>query len=221
MLDDLRLLKFRESIVSYPERGPWGDARYRGNCTGFIVRSFLATYHPSRDSLFVDPMEGSGTSRHVASDLGIRYAGFDLRDGFDATRDDLFSRTGEKAASIWLHPPYANMLKYSGRVWGECPHDSDLSWAKDIGAFSSMLVAVLRNVYRALEPGGHYGVLMGSLRRRGKYFDLPEIVKTAALGDLVDILVKTQHNVRSNRTVYSGAFVPIAHEHLLIFRRPR
>jgi hypothetical protein len=26
------------SVVSYPDRGPWGDSRYRGNCSGYLVK---------------------------------------------------------------------------------------------------------------------------------------------------------------------------------------
>lgn len=26
------------SIWSYPDRGPWGDAGYRGNATGYVYR---------------------------------------------------------------------------------------------------------------------------------------------------------------------------------------
>jgi len=28
-----------KSILSYPVRGPYGDARYRGNCTGYIIKA--------------------------------------------------------------------------------------------------------------------------------------------------------------------------------------
>lgn len=51
---------FTSSIVSYPNRGTDGDAKYRGNTTGRIVRDFLATYHRDKGATFVDPMEGGG-----------------------------------------------------------------------------------------------------------------------------------------------------------------
>jgi hypothetical protein len=38
---------------------------------------------------------------------------------------------------------------------------------------------------------------------------------------LTGIIVKAQHWPSSNRTQYGGAFVPILHETLTIFRRPR
>ena len=29
------------SVVSYPDRGPWGDFRYRGNCSGHLVKDLI------------------------------------------------------------------------------------------------------------------------------------------------------------------------------------
>src|SRR6476619_7304956 len=34
------------SIVSYPDRGPWGDNRYPGNCSGYLLINLCATYQP-------------------------------------------------------------------------------------------------------------------------------------------------------------------------------
>lgn len=37
----LDILKKNDStILSFPDRGPWGDKKYRGNCSGF-VHAFL------------------------------------------------------------------------------------------------------------------------------------------------------------------------------------
>src|SRR5436309_2590034 len=66
------------SVVSYPSRGPWGDNRYPGNCSGYLLIDLCATYRPRR---VLDPMEGGGTSRDVCADMDILYAGFDLCDG--------------------------------------------------------------------------------------------------------------------------------------------
>jgi hypothetical protein len=29
------------SVVSYPARGPWGDSKYRGNCSGYLVKDLI------------------------------------------------------------------------------------------------------------------------------------------------------------------------------------
>ena len=212
---------FASSVVSYPERGPFGDSRYRGNTTGHIVADFLATFH-GRDAsaLFIDPAEGSGTSGDVAKALGIRYEGRDLRRGFNLLRDDLASSLGEEAQTAWFHPPYAGMIAYSGNVWGSQQHEDDLSApGEDIPLFLEMMQAALQNIYRALRPGGTYGVLLGSWRKNGRYHHLPALILPVAPGALQGEIIKVQHNCTSDRTAYAGRFVPIAHETLLVFRR--
>jgi hypothetical protein len=61
-----------KSIVSYPERGPWGNARYRGNCSGHLIADLVREFKPRR---FVDPMLGGGTSQDVCQDLGVPFWG--------------------------------------------------------------------------------------------------------------------------------------------------
>ena len=37
-----------QSIVSYKDRGNFGDSKYRGNCTGYIIKDLLNQfYHTS------------------------------------------------------------------------------------------------------------------------------------------------------------------------------
>jgi hypothetical protein len=35
------------SILSFPDRGPWGQASYRGNCSGRIYKGLFETLRPS------------------------------------------------------------------------------------------------------------------------------------------------------------------------------
>src|SRR6266511_4246341 len=74
------------SIVSYPDRGPWGDNRYPGNSSGYLLIDLCATYAPRA---VLDPMEGGGTSRDVCADMGITYQGFDLHSGVDSLHDEI------------------------------------------------------------------------------------------------------------------------------------
>ena len=50
-----------------PDRGPWGSARYRGNCSGYLIRDLLQEYEPAS---FLEIFAGGGTGRDVARDLG-------------------------------------------------------------------------------------------------------------------------------------------------------
>src|ERR1039457_4798778 len=46
------------SVVSYPDRGPWGSATYRGNCSGYLIRDLLRHFQPAS---FLEIFAGGGT----------------------------------------------------------------------------------------------------------------------------------------------------------------
>lgn len=231
---------FTSSIVSYPERGPDGISRYRGNTTGYIIEDFLRLVHKKPNGIFCDPMVGGGTSRDVTArlsahasidepalrNLSENFREFDLREGFDASRDDLLTALGNTPAhSVFLHPPYAQMIPYSGPggMWGATVNDADLSATADVDEFVFAMQAVLQNVYQALEPGGHYGLLLGSWRTKGRYYHLPAMMLPLCPGELQAEIIKEQHNCTSDRRLYASgrqpSWVPIRHETFFVFRR--
>jgi hypothetical protein len=194
------------SVVSYPQRGPWGNNRYPGNCSGYLLIDLCATYRPT---CVLDPMEGGGTSREVCADMGITYTGFDLHSGTDSLRDPL----GTGYDLIFWHPPYHDM-----KVYSDDPRD--LSRAGSLVAFMALLRASYWRFFELLVPGGRLALLMGDLRRNGRYEPLTLDVARLDRQHIESIIIKTQHNVSSNRTQYGGTFVPILHETVTIFRRP-
>ena len=206
LADYLRRRDPLTSVVSYPDRGPWGDNRYPGNCSGYMLIDLCATYAPRA---VLDPMEGGGTSREVCADMGIAYQGFDLRHGVDALRDDI----GTGYDLIFWHPPYHDM-----KIYTDDPRD--LSRAGSLAAFGALLRSGYWRFYDLLAPGGRLAILMGDLRRRGRYEPLTVDVARLDRAHIEGIIVKVQHNVSSNKTRYGGAFVPILHETVTIFRRP-
>ncbi len=208
---------FKNSICSYPDRGPYGKSSYRGNCTGHIVKDFIESYLKRTDGLVADPSIGGGTSVDVAKELGVRFKGTDLHQGFNLLRDDFRDFLQEDAHLVWWHPPYANMIEYSGNQWGT-PNKWDMS-RMDIPEFVEALELAIMNIHDACEPGGHYGILMGNLRRKGAYYNLSSLVERVAPGRLVDELIKVQHNCVSDSRSYSSPVIRIAHEKLLVFRR--
>lgn len=194
------------SVVSYPDRGPWGDNRYPGNCSGYLLIDLCATFAPRS---VCDPMEGGGTSAEVCADMGIAYTGFDLRNGTDSLNDPI----GENYDLIFWHPPYHDMKQYSddGR---------DMSRSGSVAAFGALLRAGYWHFYAALAPGGRLAILIGDMRRQGRYLPFTSDVARLDGTHLESIVVKVQHNVSSNRTAYAGQFIPIVHETLTIFRKP-
>lgn len=194
------------SVVSYPQRGPWGDNRYPGNCSGYMLIDLIATFQPQA---VLDPMEGGGTSREVCADMEVAYSGFDLHSGTDSLHDDI----GAGYDLIFWHPPYHDM-----KIYSDDPRD--LSRSGSVAAFLALLRAGYRRFFELLVPGGRLAILIGDMRRRGRYEALTAEVARFDRAHLDGIIVKVQHNTSSSATRYNGAFVPILHETLTIFRKP-
>ncbi len=34
-----------ESVVSYMERGKYGNSKYRGNCSGFVIKDLIKQFY--------------------------------------------------------------------------------------------------------------------------------------------------------------------------------
>lgn len=210
-------MSFTHSVVSYEERGHYGNNKYRGNCTGYLIKDFCETYLP-KNGLLVDPSIGGGTSQDVADELGIDFFGTDLSQGFNILTDDLASHVGRQADAVFWHPPYWNMIAYSGNQWGDEPNKWDLS-RMDMDEFVESMILAMMNIHDATANGGHYGILMGNLRRKGTYYNFSSMIERIAPANLVDEIIKIQHNCTSSNRIYGGNFVRIAHEKLMIFKK--
>lgn len=209
---------FTSSVVSYPERGNFGNSQYRGNTTGKIIIDLIDNFLPG-DGFFVDPAVGGGTTIDVVNHLGIadRFAGFDLHSGFNLIRDDLTRAVGQQADLIFFHPPYGGMIQYSGNMWGE-PHNDDLSRMSEY-EFEQALKLALINISDATKAGGHYAVLMGNQRKNGSYYNWSSLTEKLAPDPLVDEVIKCQHNCVSDTRQYAKPVIRIQHEKLLIFKK--
>lgn len=202
------------SVVSYPNRcSQFGDHRYRGNCDGRLIKDLILRYGARR---VADPMEGSGTSRDVVEGLNkyknkdISYWGGDLRHGFDLTKQNLPGRFD----FVWIHPRYWNIVQYRSGV-------NDLSNCESYGEFRKLLTICLRRCYEALEVGGRLAVLIGDVRRAGKYTPIVKDVLNFPMGEIRSIIIKVQHNCTSDRKRYGKMEdVPIKHEYCVIFKKP-
>ena len=110
------ILRTKDStILDFPERGPWGDSRYRGNCSGFIQAFLIWKYKINK---MAELFAGSGTGYDVAHDMGISYVGADLnpnpvRPGIlqvDAFNDDV-PEEFYGSDMVFMHPPYGAEIK--------------------------------------------------------------------------------------------------------------
>jgi hypothetical protein len=204
------------SVVSYPQRGPWGDAKYRGNCSGHLVKDLILRF--GCQSVF-DPAEGGGTVKDVVSGINkyrqrnIQYTGRDLKQGWDVLSSEL---PGGQFDMVWYHPPYWNIIAYSS-------DSRDLSACRTVDEFEDKLNRSTERLYSAVRDGGILAILIGDKRKRGEYFALFRTLLTNPnIGVLRAILIKIQHNCKSQAKNYlsSPFLIPIRHEYCLIFQKP-
>lgn len=197
------------SILSYKIRGKWGKSSYRGNCSGYVIKDLLEFFRPQK---FVEVFSGGGTGKDVAQELGITNSvHLDLNNGWNALVDEI--PTGSDF--VFSHPPYWDIIcyqEYNGH------HPDDLSLNMSYEEFIYKLNKVNLKIYQSLLTGGRHAFLIGDVRKKGKYYSI--IKDMAWFGDLEVHIIKQQHNTFSSRKTYANNnFIPIAHEHLLIFKK--
>lgn len=207
------------TIVSYPERGTGGNNKYRGNCSPKLV-SDLITHFGVHE--VCDYMCGSNTTGAAAANLGVPSHTYDLHSGFDLLHCDI----PERPQFIFWHPPYWDIIKYSDvmykaadvqKRYGYDPRQFDLSRLPTWEAFVKAMNYCMMKQFCALEKGGRMAVLVGDIKKKGRLLSmLFELVKP---GTLENVIIKAQHNCESDRTAYSGKFIPIVHEYVLLIRK--
>lgn len=227
--EDLRTRVGQEltNFIAFPERGDGGKSSWRGNCSPKVVEA-IAKYVMNvkkynrkdiTDFTLLDPMSGSGTSKHVADSLGIKSVLYDLNPnapqgigGWNALRNDV----EHSADLIFFHPPYHSMIQYSGNMWGK-PHPDDLSRCENYNDFIEKLNYVLKKLYMALRKDGRLAVLVGDMKQNGKLYSMQNDMMK--LGEYESFIVKAQFNCVSDNRTYSKPFIPIVTEYMLVFHK--
>lgn len=216
------------SIASYFARGKYGNNSWRGNCSGLLIKDLLEHYKPDT---FGDLAVGSGTSIEVAQDLGYTSSNTVFSDlnpkygGVDISGTDLDFPLMD---FIFFHPPYfvyegSAMPVYSGKgadgkgMWGDEINPHDGSRIHSEAAFKKWLDVCNANLYKLLKKGGRLAILMGDSRYRGKYYSM--FKNMDVFGTLEQVVIKQQHNCLTDSIKYSGKFIPIQHEYLVIIKK--
>ena len=210
-----------QSILSYAERGNYGNSSWRGNTTGFIIKEMIEHFNPT---LFVDACEGSKTSRDVCKEMNIDYVGLDLYNGQDFTKDLIVQELPREADICFTHPPYHSMIQYSGNVYGEHPIEGDTSRCKNPDEFIEKSHLMLLNQREATRTNGIYSTLIGDHRGgtlgKGNFRSYQaDFINLMPKDELLSVTIKLQHNCLSNNKKYSGSFIPIMHEYLLLWKK--
>lgn len=188
-----------------------GRAGWRGNHPPTLSKEVFEWLKPR---MVADPMSGSGTTGDVAKQMGIACWLGDLHSGFNAVSDEIPAL----ADLVWVHPPYHDMIVYSGQMWGNA-HPDDLSRCPDYETFLKRLDLAHYNAYQAVRPGGHLAILVGDLKRKGQLYPIQRDMRW--YGEPVQVVIKLQHNVQSSSKAYTGNFVAIMHEYLVVTRKPK
>lgn len=232
------------TVWAFPHRGNWATHKsdWRGNWAPEIARNLILRYSDVGD-LLLDPMIGGGTTaieakllnrNIICSDINnetLRRTREALKFNIDNTakqkivKCDARRLTGVKDNSIdfiLTHPPYADIIKYSG---GELV--GDLSNIHDIDKFIAEMANVASELYRVAKPGKYCAILMGDTRRNKMYIPLAYKTMQAFLKvgfQLKEDIIKRQFNCRATgfwvRRSQEYNFLLIMHEHLFVFQKP-
>ena len=213
--------------MAFPDRGVGGSNQWRGNCSPEVVTAVLRyvldtkRYYGKDISQFtlLDPMSGSGTSKAAADKLGVRSVLYDLNPSpaagtgnWNALKDDVT----ESADLIFFHPPYHDIIKYSGNMWGK-PHPDDLSRCESYNDFLEKLNQCIRKFYMALRKDGRLAVLVGDIRSKGQFYSIQHDMMR--MGEFESFLVKGQFNCVSDGRRYEKPFIPIVTEYMLLLHK--
>lgn len=203
-----------QSIVSYKERGRYGNSNYRGNCSGFIIKDLIEHFYPkAKPKKFIEIFSGGGTGKDVANELNIKNSlHLDLNNGWDALIDEIPSGSD----FVFSHPPYWNIINYEKQRNKYEPND--LSNNMSYEEFIKKLNIVNEKIYYSLINGGRHITLLGDVRKNGKYYSIIKDMKW--YGDLESHIIKVQHNCVSDNKIYNNnSFIAIKHEHILVFKK--
>lgn len=123
----------------------------------------------------------------------------------------------EKFDFICMHPPYANIIKYSKDL------DGDIS-LMEIDDFLNEMKKVAKEAYRLLKKGKMCAVMIGDIRKHGKVVPLGFRVMECFLREGFmnkEIIIKEQHNCRATKywDNQKKDFLLLAHEYIFVFQK--
>lgn len=213
-----------ESVISFPDRGPWGKSSYRGNCSGYVQKALFEQFHSKE---VTDPMAGSFTTADVCRDMGIISHCYDLSRGFNALTDEVPEEACASDTWFW-HPPYSSLIKipYAGSMWDDKAFEEKMGYDPkpyDLGRmdwdeFVFAMNQCMMKFYSAMDTGARMCVLMGDIKRNGRLYSM--IRDIAQPGVLENIVIKMQHNCVSDGRNYGNSnFIKTVHEYIMIIKK--
>ena len=230
------------TVWSFPRRGNWAthNSKYRGNWSPDVVRNLIMRYSTEGDYL-LDPMIGGGTTAIECKLLNRNLLALDINPNaleltkaalnFECEHNPKIKLAQNDARKIGMlkddsidfalmHPPYADIIKYSDDI------DGDLSHIHDLDKFCDEIEKVASETYRTLKDGKFCAVLIGDTRRKKMYQPLAFMVMQRFLRvgfGLKEDIIKHQHNCKATgfwvKKSKEANFLLIMHEHLFVFKK--
>ena len=213
--DSLWLISERDNNVKH-------EGSYHGNFVPQIPRQLISRYTRKGDVVF-DPFVGSGTTAYEAESLGRHFIGVDIQPElikrlrknvdnnayfsellvgdsasesiFSEVSDYLKSKRKEKVQLAILHPPYADIIKFS-------EDKNDLSNTKSLRDFLDKFSKVVANTIEVLEEDRYLALVIGDKYAQSKWIPLGfycmnEVQKQGLL--LKSIIVKNMNGNRAKQ----------------------
>lgn len=240
-----------DSLWIIKERGKLGkhDGFYHGNFVPQIPHQLILRYSKENDIIF-DPFLGSGTTAYECETLKRNFVGIEIQPSLvkhvqekldskknffeilaaDSTEEKTFVKVSDalkkhrrtKVQLAILHPPYANIVKFSN-------NKKDLSNAKDLKQFLDQFSNVIKNTLTILEKGRYLAIVMGDKYEKGKWIPLSFYCMNEAykLGlTLKSVVVKNMEGNRAKQNkegiwryrALSSDYYIFKHEYILIFK---
>ncbi len=237
-------------IISERDKSGKHSGFYHGNFVPQIPRQLILRY-TKKDDIVFDPFVGSGTTAYEAESLGRHFIGVDIQKNLieqlrlkvdnkkyfselinaDSVDKKTFSKISEtlnnrKRKNIQLailHPPYADIIKFSDFT-------GDLSNTKSLKEFLEKFSTVVKNTVEILEKGRYLAIVIGDKYTAGQWIPLGFYCMNEAqkLGlKLKSIIIKNMEGNRAKQNkeaiwryrALSSDYYIFKHEYIFLFKK--
>jgi DNA modification methylase len=239
-------------LINERDKSGKHDGFYHGNFVPQIPRQLILRY-TKKDDIVLDPFVGSGTSAYEAEMLGRNFIGIDIQEElltriqskidtqdnfiellkgdsadeetFGKVKSILAAKKKSKVQLVILHPPYADIIKFS-------ENPNDLSNCASINSFLENFVKVVENTISILEDNRYLALVIGDKYAQKQWIPLGFYCMYAIqkLGlTLKSVVVKNMEGNRAKQNqqaiwkyrALSSDYYIFKHEYIFLFKKTK